>query len=102
MPLLRWPPGGCEPHMWGINFLMMTRDGTTIRCEVTRGVLDKLLNDNGGLTELGQQGVFDEYRSQIENVASQKYDCGHVEDGVIVVRPEDVEKAGLAAAAKAG
>ena len=64
--------------------------------------MDKLLNDNGGLTELGQLDVFNEHRSKVESIASQKYDCAYVEDGVIIVRPEDVEKAGLAGPSKAG
>ena len=97
MPLLRWPRGR-EPCFWGISFLMMTRHGTTIRCNVTRGALDKFVGANGALPERVQQVVFDEHRCQIESVASQKYDCGYVEGGVIIVRPEDVEKAGLVAA----
>jgi hypothetical protein len=61
----------------------MTPPGTTIRGRVASRALDKLLNDNGALTERGQQGVIDEYRCQLENVAGQKYNCGYAENGVI-------------------
>jgi hypothetical protein len=96
MPLQRSPHSGCEPHVWGVDFWMVARDGTTIRCNVTRGALDTLLDDDGTLAQCAQRAVFEEARTQIEHVASQKYDCGHIEDGAIVVRPEDLVQAGLA------
>jgi hypothetical protein len=43
----------------------------------------------------GQLAVFDQCRDQIEAVASQKWDCSQLQDGRIIVKPEDLLEAGL-------
>jgi hypothetical protein len=96
VPLLRWPNGSSRPNPWGIDFLMMTHDGSSIRCTVMRAALEKLLDDPTPLPQGRQLTVFDTCRAKVESVASQKYDCRLLEDDVIIVRPEDVVKAGLA------
>ena len=93
MPLLPCPFQSREAANAGIKFRMLTRKGVRVRCLVERTALEKLLS-----VTLGQQGlvvVFDECRELIESVASQKYDCSLVERGLIVIRPEDIVKAGL-------
>ena len=92
MPLLRSPNASSWPNTRGIDFDMMTRDGTPVRCNVTCGALNKFLDDRGNLSQLGQLAAFVGCREKIESVASQKYDSGLFDDGIIVVRPEDVAK----------
>jgi uncharacterized protein DUF1488 len=70
----------------------MTRDGTLVRCNVTCGALGKFLGDGRDLSQLAQLAAFVGCREKIESVASQKYDSGLLEDGVIIVRTEDVVK----------
>jgi hypothetical protein len=84
-----------SPPRLGIEFRMMTRDGKPIRCRVMRATLEKLLGDPTPVARDRYLAVFDTYREKVESVASQKYDCSLLEDDVIVVRPEDVVKAGL-------
>ena len=97
MPLLRSPNGSFRPDPWGIEFPMLTRDGKPIRCRVMRCTLERLLGDPTPLPQDRQLAVFASCREKVESVASQKYDCSLLEDGIIIVRPEDVVKAGLAA-----
>jgi hypothetical protein len=50
----------------------------------------------GGITALGQLAVFDQRRDEIEAVASQKWDCSQLQDGKVIVKPEDLVRAGVA------
>jgi hypothetical protein len=92
MPLLPSPNASSWPNTLGIDFHMMTRDGTLVRCNVTCGALDKFVGDRRDRSQLGQLAAFVGCREKIERLASQKYDRGLLEDGVIIVRPEDVVK----------
>jgi hypothetical protein len=74
---------------------MVTRDGTPVACSVTRDALNLLFGGQGGIAAVGPLAVFDQYREKIEAIASQKWDCSQLEDGRVVVRPEDILKAGL-------
>ena len=95
MPLLRWPNGSSRPSAMGVDFLMMQRDGTTIRCRVLSRALKAILGGHGNLSREHLLVSFDRCRGKIESIASQKYDCGRIEHDVIVVHAEDVLQAGL-------
>ena len=85
MPLQR-KLGSSRPGIWGVDFMMMTHEGAPVPCNVTRG----------GIAALGQVAVFDQCRDEIEAVASQKWDCSRLQDGKVIVKPEDLVEAGLA------
>lgn len=74
---------------------MVTRDGTPVACSVTRDALNLLFGSPGGIAAVGPLAVFDQYRDKIEAIVSQKWDCSQLEGGRVVVRPEDILKAGL-------
>jgi hypothetical protein len=76
---------------------MMTGDGTPVPCNVTRDALTMLFG-SGGMATVGQLAVFDRWRDQLEAVASQKWDCSQLQDGKVIVKPEDLVKAGLISA----
>ena len=94
MPLQR-KLGSSRPSISGVEFVMMTRDGTPVPCNVTRDALNLLFGGPGGIAAVGPLAVFDQYRDKIEAIVSQKWDCSQLEDGRVVVRPEDGLKAGL-------
>jgi len=73
---------------------MMTHEGTSVPCNVTREALKRLFG-SGGIASVGQLAVFDQWRDQIEAVASQKWDCSQLEDGKVIARPEDLMKIGF-------
>ena len=74
--------------MWGIDFLMMARDGKPIRCNVMRTALRETVREiRRRFPRDRQLSVFDVYREKLESVASQKYDCSLLEDGIVFVRP---------------
>jgi hypothetical protein len=56
----------------------------------------RLVPGQGGIAALGQVAVFDQCRDEIEAVASQKWDCSRLQDGKVIVKPEDLVEAGLA------
>ena len=62
---------------------------------MTRDALNVLFQGQGGIAALGQLAVFDQCRDEIEAVASQKWDCSQLQDGKIIVKPEDLLEAGL-------
>jgi Protein of unknown function (DUF1488) len=95
MPLQRMPSSS-RPGIWGIDFMMMTREGVPVPCNVTRDALNNLFEGQGGITALGQLAVFDQRRDEIEAVASQKWDCSQLQDGKVIVKPEDLVRAGVA------
>jgi O-acetyl-ADP-ribose deacetylase (regulator of RNase III) len=76
--------------------MMMTHEGAAVACNVTRDALNILFDGKGGIAAVGQLAVFDQCRDQIEAVASQKWDCSQPQVGRVVVKPEDLLKAGLA------
>ena len=90
MPLTR-AEGPIASTGWALEFPMLSLQGAQLRCFVATRVLK----------EIGRQGspidpwsVFRDRRDLIESVASQKFDCGAVEHGIVVVRSEDMRKAG--------
>src|SRR5262245_38407836 len=96
MPLQR-NLGSPRPGIWGVQFMMVTRGGTPIPCNVTRDALNDLFQDKGGIAAMGQLVVFQQCREKIEAIASQKWDCSQLEeDGCVTVRPEDLVKARFA------
>jgi hypothetical protein len=92
MPLT---PGDAEPEVdtWGIDFDMIAPNGDVVSCFVMRGALDQLNKGDGSITIEEQLAVFAQWREVIEATASQKYDGGILERGMVVVRPEDVKMA---------
>ena len=76
---------------WGIHFNMLKHDGLSMQCTVTRGALDELVEGYGETTESGQIIIFAQWRDTIERVASQNYDAGKLDRGMVVVGPDDVE-----------
>jgi hypothetical protein len=95
MPLER-KVGSPRPGIWGVGFMMMTRGGTPVSCNVTRDALNNLFEGKGGIAAVGQLVVFELCRDQIEAVASQKWDCSQLDDGGVIVRPKDLVRAGVA------
>jgi Protein of unknown function (DUF1488) len=94
MPLQR-KLGSSRPAIAGVEFVMVTREGTPVACSVARDALNLLFGSAGGIAAVGPLAVFDQYRDKIEAIVSQKWDCSQLEDGRVVVRPEDILKAGL-------
>jgi hypothetical protein len=92
MPLT---PGHDDPEAdaWGVDFDMLATDGPVIPCFVTSAALDQLLRDDGSITIDEQLVVFAQWRELIHATASQKYDRGVVERGMVIVRPEDLKAA---------
>ena len=95
MPLQR-KLGLSRPGISGVEFMMMTPDGTSVPCNLTRDALGMLFKGPGGIAVVGQLAVFDQYRDKIEAVAGQKWDCSQLEEGRVIVTPEDLVKAALA------
>ena len=78
----------------GVSFGMMTDKGATVPCFVSYEALtDKArASGQGGMLE-----AFHEYRSEIEDIASAKYDAGNIEiDGLVVVTSPDLNPEQLA------
>lgn len=98
MPLLRWPNGSTQLTAHGIDFLMMTHNGSSIRCRIMPGTLEELL---GGLQSVREHQLvlFDKCRDKLESLASQKYDRSDLDGDMIIIGPVDVAKAGLSPAA---
>jgi Protein of unknown function (DUF1488) len=73
MPLERGKQEYLGPGLEGIRFLM--RDGTKdVPCRVSH----ESLADRGAATGLDAVGVFEAYRNEIEQAASDKYDRGSI------------------------
>jgi Protein of unknown function (DUF1488) len=92
MPLER-KLGSPRAGIWGVGFMMMSRGGALVSCNVTRDALNNLFDGKGGIAAVGQLAVFEQCRDQIEAVASQKWDCSQLDDGEVIVRPNDLAKA---------
>jgi hypothetical protein len=88
MPLTRLNDEAFDEQLEGISFGMMTDKGTTVQCFVSYAALtDKArATGQGGMLE-----AFHEYRSEIEDIASAKYDAGNIEiDGRVTVSSHDL------------
>ena len=98
MPLLRGP-GTAAVSGKGIDFVMVNDTGTTVLCMVTQETIDDLAN-------LDSSADFDppsvkplrlhmNWQTEIERMASQKYDAGDLTHGMVVIAPHDLLKAGI-------
>src|SRR5262245_54983094 len=81
MPLTRLNDSAFDAQLEGIYFGMWN-GSSTVRCLVTRAALTDKAQGSGQAESLD---VFNEYRSEIENLASAKYDVGKItSDGLVV------------------
>jgi hypothetical protein len=75
MPLSRFQDA-FSVTMIGVTFTMTSGNGTLL-CRVTQGALhDRAVRD--GTQSSGLGGLFEAYRTEIEDVASRKFDAGDV------------------------
>ena len=89
MPLM--PTSGTPlADAWGVYFNMLRPDGLSIQCTVTRGMLDELAQGKGEATAAQQLAIFNDWRTNIEDIASKKYDRHELDRDVVVIRPEDL------------
>jgi Protein of unknown function (DUF1488) len=87
MPLIRPNDSAFDPQLEGVYFGMWN-GSSTVRCFVTRAALTDKAQD---LNQAESLHIFHEYRSEIENLASAKYDAGKItSDGVVVVDSPDL------------
>jgi Protein of unknown function (DUF1488) len=87
MPLIRLNDSAFDPQLEGVYFGMWN-GSSTVRCFVTRAALTDKAKDSNQAESLH---IFHEYRSEIENLASAKYDAGKItSDGVVVVDSPDL------------
>ena len=75
---------------WGVYFNMLRQDGLSIQCTVTRGMLDELAQGKGETTAEQQMAIFNDWRTNLEDIASKKYDRHELHRDVVVIRPEDL------------
>jgi hypothetical protein len=75
---------------WGVYFYMLRPDGLAIQCTVTRGMLDEFAQCKGETTAAQQLAIFNDWRTDIEYIASKKYDRHELHHDVVVIRPEDL------------
>jgi Protein of unknown function (DUF1488) len=86
MPLIRLNDSAFDAQLEGVYFGMWN-GSSTVRCFVTRAAL----TDKAQGSEAESLDVFHEYRSEIENLASAKYDAGKItSDGLVVVDSPDL------------
>ena len=82
MPLTRLNDSAFDAQLEGVYFGMWN-GRSPIRCFVTHEALTDKTQGSGQAESLD---VFHEYRSEIENLASAKYDAGKIRsDGLVVV-----------------
>ena len=87
MPLTRLNDSAFDAQLEGVYFGMWT-GSTSVRCLVTHAALTDKSQGSGQAECLD---VFHEYRSEIENLASAKYDAGKIKsDGLVVVDSPDL------------
>jgi hypothetical protein len=87
MPLTRLNDSAFDAQLEGVYFGMWN-GSSTVRCFVTRAALTDKAQGSGQAENLD---VFHEYRSEIENLASAKYDAGKItSDGLVVVDSPDL------------
>jgi hypothetical protein len=75
---------------WGVSFHMLSAAGGTVHCRITRAALEKLGGRQHQLSGFEQAILFDHWHKEIERLASQKYDVGRVENGLLLIEPEDL------------
>jgi hypothetical protein len=87
MPLTRLNDSAFDAQLEGVYFGMWN-GSSTVRCFVTRAALTDKAQESGQAESLD---VFHEYRSEIENLASAKYDAGKIKsDGLVVIDSADL------------
>ncbi len=87
MPLTRLNDSAFDAQLEGVYFGMWN-GSTSVRCLVTHEALTDKAQGSGQAESLN---VFHEYRSEIENLASAKYDVGQIKsDGLVVVDSPDL------------
>jgi hypothetical protein len=75
---------------WGVCFNMLCPNGVSIQCAVTCGMLDELAQGKGETTATQPLAIFDDWRTNIEYIASKKYDRRELERDMVVIRSEDL------------
>src|SRR5262249_46524163 len=87
MPLTRLKDSAFDPQV-GRGRLAIANGSSTLRCLVSQ----EALTDKAEEASLAESlDVFHEYRSEIENLASAKYDAGQIKsDGLVVVDSADL------------
>jgi Protein of unknown function (DUF1488) len=87
MPLTRLNDSAFDAQLEGVYFGMWN-GSTSVRCFVSHEALTNKAQGSGQAESLD---VFHEYRSEIENLASVKYDAGKItSDGLVVVDSPDL------------
>ena len=87
MPLTRLNDSAFDAQLEGVYFGMWN-GSTPVRCFVSHEALTDKTQGSGQAESLD---VFHEYRSEIENLASAKYDAGNItNDGLVVVDSPDL------------
>jgi hypothetical protein len=87
MPLTRLNDSAFDAQLEGVYFGMWN-GSTPVRCLVSHEALTDKAQGSGQAESLD---VFHEYRSEIENLASAKYDAGQIKsDGLVVVDSADL------------
>jgi hypothetical protein len=87
MPLTRLNDSAFDAQLEGVYFGMWN-GSISVRCFVSHEALTDKAQGSGQAESLD---VFHEYRSEIENLASAKYDAGRIKsDGLVVVDSADL------------
>jgi len=87
MPLTRLNDSAFDARLEGVYFGMWN-GSTSVRCFVSH---EALTDKAQGSDQAESLDVFHEYRSEIENLASAKYDAGKITgDGLVVVDSPDL------------
>ena len=87
MPLSRLNDSAFDPQLEGVYFGMWN-GSMAVRCLVTHEALTDKAQESGRAESLD---VFHQYRFEIENLASAKYDAGRIKsDGLVVVDSADL------------
>jgi hypothetical protein len=88
MPLTRLNDEAFADQVEGVCFGMMTDKGATVQCFVSHATLTDKARPSGQGAMLE---AFHKYRSEVEDIASAKYDSGNIEiDGRITVSSHDL------------
>ncbi len=87
MPLTRLNDSAFDAQLEGVYFGMWN-GSRPVRCFVSHDALTDKAQGSGQAESLD---VFHEYRSEIENLASAKYDAGQIKsDGLVVIDSADL------------
>ena len=87
MPLTRLNDSAFDAQLDGVYFGMWN-GSSRVRCLVTHEALTDKAQGSGQAESLD---IFHEYRSELENLASAKYDAGQINsDGLVVVDSADL------------